>query len=198
MDSFIEFFLARMSAAFRANLTGIFVVNLSKILASFPTYPRQQIAELSKTPVKHLLTQKPFGRYTKVNVFHKDHVCLVAESMASLKVKILTSIVDSMMKSSYFKLCFFPVFRPLLLPRCSTLQHFKPTLPVSEKSCWFDSEIIASYQKRFQSNINPDSSPKRYRLRNISITHDRDNCIPNSSSCSRYNPDSFCPKPFWD
>ncbi len=132
-------------------------------------------------------------------LFHnKDHVCLVAESMASLKVKILTSIVDSMMKSSYFKLCFFPVFRPLLLPRCSTLQHFKPTLPVSEKSCWFDSEIIASYQKRFQSNINPDSSPKRYRLRNISITHDRDNCIPNSSSCSRYNPDSFCPKPFWD
>ncbi len=49
MNSFTLVFLARMSTTFRANLAGIFVVNLSQILALFPTYPRQQITELTKT-----------------------------------------------------------------------------------------------------------------------------------------------------
>ncbi len=75
MNSFTEFFLARMSATFRTNLTGVLMVNLGKVFAPFPTYPRQQIAELTKTTVKHLFTQKTSGSHFEVDVLNKDHVC---------------------------------------------------------------------------------------------------------------------------
>ena len=86
MNSFAEFFFAYMSATFRANLTGVFMVNLSKVFTSFPAHPRQQISELTKATVKHLLAQKTFGSHLKVDVLNKDHVPLVTESMASLKM----------------------------------------------------------------------------------------------------------------
>ncbi len=198
MNSFTEFFLACMSATLWADLRSVLMVNLSKVFVSFPTYPRQQIAELAKTTIQHLFTKKTPGSHFKVDVLNKNHVCLVAEKMTSLKVKILSSIRDLMMKSSNFKLCFFPVFRPLIFTRCSPLQHFKPTLEFSKKLRGFNSEIVTRHQKRFQTDIDADSSSKRYWVGNINITLDGYNCIPNSSPCSSYNPDSLDFKSFGD
>ncbi len=102
MNSLFEFFLASMSATFRADLRSIFMVYLLKVFSSLPTYPRQQISELTKTSFQHMFTQESFGSHLKVDVLNKNHVCLVTEKMASLKVKILTSISNFMVKSWAF------------------------------------------------------------------------------------------------
>jgi hypothetical protein len=105
MNSFFEFFLARMSATFRANLTGESMVNLSEVFSTLPAYPGQQVAELTETTIEHLFAQKTFGSHFKVDILNKNHVCHIAEKMTSLKVKVFTSIRDLMVKSSYFSRC---------------------------------------------------------------------------------------------
>ena len=151
MNSLVEFFLARMSATFWTNLRGVFMVNLSKVLTTLPAYPRQQISKLTKPSVKHFFPQKTPGSHFKVDVLNENHVCLVAEKMASRIVKILASIRDLMVQPSYIPLCFLPVFRPFLswcafpcggnlrgvaplFARSPPLQHFKPTIGVLGKT----------------------------------------------------------------
>jgi hypothetical protein len=174
------------------------MVNLSKVFATFPANPRQQISELSKTTIKHLFTQKPSRSHFEVDIFNKNHVRLVAQIMASLKMKILSSIGYLMVESSNFSRCSFPVLTALLFTRCPALQHFKPTLQISKKPSWFDSEIVASHQKRFKTNINTDSTSKRNWIGYFDIAPNCDYCIPDSSSCSRYNSDSLNVKSIWN
>lgn len=81
MNALTEFFLPRVSIALWADLRSVFVVNFLKIFATLPTYPRKQISELTKSPVKHLLAKKPFCRNPKINIFDKNQICLVAQEM---------------------------------------------------------------------------------------------------------------------
>ena len=115
MNSFFEFFLSSMGIALGTDLTSVFMVNSIKVLAPLPTYPRQQISKLTEATVEHLFAQKASSSHFQVDIFNKNHVCLVAQEMACDKVKVFSSITYLMVKSSNFNLCFFPVFRLLFL-----------------------------------------------------------------------------------
>ncbi len=70
-----------------------------------------------------MLPKHPFSTSAVIQVFHEDHITFITEGMGLLEVKVLTSVVDVVVKSCNFKTLFFVVLRPLLFPRESTLQQ---------------------------------------------------------------------------
>ncbi|MEB3178698.1 MAG: hypothetical protein VKL59_06685 [Nostocaceae cyanobacterium] len=71
MNSLAEFFVSSVRTAFGTDLGSVFVVYYSEVFASLPTNPLQQVSELTKSSIEHMLAQKAFGTDTKVNILDK-------------------------------------------------------------------------------------------------------------------------------
>ena len=99
-------------------------INFTKELSSFPAHILDDGSKLSEGCVEHRFSKHPFGTGAVIQVFHEDHIASVTKRMSLLEVKVLSGVIDFVVKSCNFETLFLVVFRPPLFPRKSALQQF--------------------------------------------------------------------------
>jgi hypothetical protein len=85
--------------AFRTLLGSASGINNSKEFAPFPTYILGDGAELTKSSIKHLLTQHPFGANSVVQIFHENHIPNITKGMGLFEMKVFSDVVNVVVKS---------------------------------------------------------------------------------------------------
>jgi hypothetical protein len=156
-------------------------INFSKELSSLPANVLDKLAKLTKSGIKHVLTQETLGTDSIVQIFHEDHVTSVTKSVGLLKVEVRPCVVNRVVESCHLDALFLVVFRRLELPTQSALQHFQPTLQILEELRRQYARTITGCQKLGQPNINADRMTVRHWVGNTDITLDVDRCVPSVS-----------------
>src|SRR3712207_2427922 len=100
-------------------------INFTEELSSLPTHILDDSSKLTKGCVKHVFTKHPFSPRAIIQVFHEDHISTVTKRMSLFEVKILSCVVDFVVKSCDFKTLFLVIVRPLIFSRKPTLQQFQ-------------------------------------------------------------------------
>lgn len=113
MNSHAQVFFSRCPTL-RTLLRSSPCVNYAEKLAPLPTHIFNQGAELSKSPIQHVLAKHPFSRDSIVKVFHEDHVSTITQSMCLFEVEVFASVINRVVHLGNFDTLFLVVLRPFL------------------------------------------------------------------------------------
>ena len=169
------------TTALRTLLRSPLSINFTEELSTFPTHILNDGSKLTKCSVEHMFRQHSFGADAIIQIFHEDHITSITKSMGLLEVKILSPIVNSVMKSCNFDTLFLVVFRPFLFSIKSALQQFQLALHNFKKLGRFYKKSITGGQKLFKPNIYPNGVTMWHGVGNVNVTLDIDRGVPSIS-----------------
>src|SRR4028119_1498589 len=115
---------------------------------TFETHPFQQRQKSTKGSINAVFPQHPPVKPNRVEIFGKDGLRLVTETMRRLQMEIFTSISNVVMQSGYLDLCFLPVMRTLLFSCRSALEQFQLPDERFQEPWALNRGVIRDSQKR--------------------------------------------------
>ena len=100
--------LTHRCAAMWTGLGRAILIDAHEEYASFPAHPFQQTQERTPRGINTIFAKHSSIQSSRIEIFGKDSLCLIAEFMRLLEMKVFAGVGNVMMQSGYLEKALFP------------------------------------------------------------------------------------------